>query len=62
MTAGAILLGFGLLFLTGTALLAFFWAARDGQFANLNDGAASIFDDEEPVGNKTDFFPSDSSQ
>lgn len=62
MTAGIILLGFGLLFLTGTALLAFFWAARNGQFTNLSSGAASIFDEEEPVGTKTDFFPANHRQ
>lgn len=47
----------GLLFLSGSALCAFYWAVKTGQFRNLRDGARSIFDEEEPVGEPTDCFP-----
>ena len=33
------------------------WAIRTGQFHGLREGAESIFDDDEPVGMQTDFFP-----
>lgn len=33
------------------------WAIRNGQFHGLKEGAESIFDDGEPVGVPTDFFP-----
>ncbi len=33
------------------------WAIRTGQFHGLREGAESIFDDDEPVGTPTDFFP-----
>lgn len=33
------------------------WAIRTGQFHGLREGAESIFDDDEPVGVPTDFFP-----
>ncbi|MCC7341733.1 MAG: cbb3-type cytochrome oxidase assembly protein CcoS [Bryobacterales bacterium] len=33
------------------------WAIRTGQFHGLREGAESIFDDGEPVGTPTDFFP-----
>lgn len=58
MTAGLILLVVGLFFVTGTGLVGFYWAAKNGQFCNLSDGAASIFDSEEPEGTPTDRFPS----
>lgn len=58
MTAGALLLIGGLVFLSGTALAAFYWAVKDGQLNNLPEGARSIFDDDEPVGTPTDKFPS----
>jgi len=58
MTAGALLLIGGLVFLSGTALAAFYWAVKDGQLNNLPEGARSIFDDDEPVGAPTDKFPS----
>lgn len=58
MTAGVILLTGGIVFLSGSALLAFFWAVKDGQLNNLPSGAQSIFDEDEPVGQPTDRFPS----
>ena len=33
------------------------WAIRTGQFDDFRAGAASIFDDEEPIGRITDSFP-----
>jgi hypothetical protein len=41
-----------------TAVLALAWAATTGQLARFQAGATSIFDDEEPVGQPTDAFPS----
>lgn len=43
--------------LCASALVALRWATRDGQFNQLQAGANSIFDDEEPVGRVTDAFP-----
>jgi hypothetical protein len=40
-----------------TALLALRWAFRSGEFKNLPKTALSIFDEDEPVGDQTDFFP-----
>jgi cbb3-type cytochrome oxidase maturation protein len=50
------LLSAGLLFFGGSTLAAFYWAARTGQFRNLEEGSRSIFDEEEPVGTATDVF------
>jgi len=53
-----IIIGFilaGLFF--ASALYAFHWASKNGQFHELEKGACSIFDDEEPLGKQTDFFP-----
>ena len=45
-----------LLFLGAAAAL--WWAYRNGQLTNLEEGARSIFDEEEePLGEQTDFFP-----
>lgn len=33
------------------------WAIKNGEFRDLRAGARSIFDDEEPIGKVTDFFP-----
>lgn len=54
-----ILVGFlsaSLFFLAGAAAL--FWAHRNGQLSNLEQGSRSIFDEDEPVGEITDSFPS----
>ena len=51
-----ILLAAGLIFFGGTTLAAFYWAAKTGQFRNLEDGAKSIFDEDEQVGTATDAF------
>lgn len=51
-----LLLAAGLVFFGGTTVLAFYWAARTGQFRNLEAGSRVIFDDDEPVGTATDAF------
>jgi cbb3-type cytochrome oxidase maturation protein len=43
--------------LTGTAVYALYWSSRHGQLRDFERGAASIFDQEEPVGQMTDHFP-----
>lgn len=55
-TAIYILLAAGLVFFGGTTLVAFYWAARTGQFRNLEAGSKVIFDEDEPVGTPTDAF------
>lgn len=51
-----ILLAAGLVFFGGSTLAAFYWAAKTGQFRNLEDGSKSIFDGDEPLGTATDTF------
>ena len=55
-TAVYLLLAAGLVFFGGTTLAAFYWAARTGQFRELEAGSRVIFDDDEPVGTATDAF------
>ncbi len=55
-------LAYGLLFvigllMSGSAICAFFWASKSGEFRDLDQQARSIFDDTEPEGVQTDFFP-----
>ena len=45
-----------------TALLALRWALRNGEFRNLKKSALLIFDEDEPVGQMTDFFPTNHSK
>lgn len=52
-----VIFGFACLFFLGAAL-ALNWAHRNGQLSNLEEGAKSIFDEDEPEGSQTDFFPS----
>jgi len=40
-----------------SAVYGLVWALRTGQMDDFRSGAASIFDDEEPVGMPTDGFP-----
>lgn len=40
-----------------TAIYAFSWASRDGQMRDFDRGATVIFDEDEPLGKQTDFFP-----
>jgi len=51
-----ILLAAGLVLFGGSTLAAFYWAAKSGQFRNLEAGSKSIFDQDEPVGTATDAF------
>ena len=57
MSAYAIILVSSFLFLTGSALLALRWALRNGQFEHAERAALLIFNEEEPVGELTDRFP-----
>ena len=40
-----------------SAVYALYWAVKTGQFREFEKGATEIFDDEEPQGRPTDFFP-----
>ena len=40
-----------------SAVCALFWALRTGQMDDFRAGALSIFDDDEPAGEVTDYFP-----
>ena len=42
---------------TTAAVLVFGWAARNGQFHDINRGARAVFDPDEPEGTTTDAFP-----
>jgi len=53
---------YGLLALIGllmsvSAIYAFFWAQKTGEFKDLDAQARSIFDPSEPEGVVSDFFP-----
>lgn len=54
----AILMVMGLI--AGSALAAFWWAAKHRQFEQVEEGSLTIFDADEPVGHITDRFPSSS--
>lgn len=43
--------------ITTSAVYALFWASKRGQLKDFEAGAASIFDENEPIGRPTDFFP-----
>ncbi len=43
--------------LSATLVWALWWALRGGQFSNFQRGAESIFDEDEPIGSRTDAFP-----
>lgn len=58
MTVVWILFICSVVLLPGTALLALRWAARHGEFNDLQRTALSIFDDDEPIGVMSDHFPS----
>jgi len=44
--------------LFASAVYALFWASKSGQLDNFEDGAKSIFTEEEPEGEVIDSFPS----
>lgn len=41
----------------GSGVYAFYWASRTGEFRDLEGQSRSIFDESEPEGVQTDFFP-----
>ena len=43
--------------LSGMAVYALYWSSKHGQLRDFERGAASIFDEQEPVGQMTDQFP-----
>jgi cbb3-type cytochrome oxidase maturation protein len=47
-----------ILLLGGSSVAALIWAVTSGQLSEFQKGATSIFDDDEPVGELTDAFPS----
>ncbi len=52
-----LLIGAGTALLTAGVLAFFHWAARDGQFRNVERGALTIFHGKELPGVRTDCFP-----
>ena len=57
MTFAYILMWGCMLVFGASAVWALVWAIKSGEFNNLEQGAASIFDHEEPIGVVTDAFP-----
>lgn len=49
------LVGGGIFF--AAAAFALHWSSKNGQLSNFEEGARSIFDEEEPEGQMTDHFP-----
>lgn len=47
----------GVLFFS-TGILVLYWCVKSGQMSDFEAGARSIFTEEEPEGEQTDFFPS----
>ena len=43
--------------ISASAVYALYWSSKHGQLRDFERGAASIFDDDEPVGRATDHFP-----
>jgi cbb3-type cytochrome oxidase maturation protein len=62
MEAGAVLIVLGVGLFAGSALVAFFWAAKDGQFEHLDMAPGVIFDEAEPAGEPGDCFPDERSR
>lgn len=40
-----------------SAICALYWSVKQGQLADFEEGAKSIFTEEEPLGEHTDSFP-----
>lgn len=60
MTTQYIVVSVMLVFMLGmgiSAVTALYWAARNGQFANMKENSKVIFDEAEEVGTITDAFP-----
>jgi cbb3-type cytochrome oxidase maturation protein len=43
--------------IVSSAVYAFFWATKNGEFRDLEGQSRSIFDASEPEGVQTDYFP-----
>lgn len=43
--------------ITASAVYALQWSSKNGQLRDFEKGAASIFDEKEPIGTPTDSFP-----
>lgn len=43
--------------ISGTAVYALHWSSKHGQLRDFERGATSIFDEQEPMGQMTDHFP-----
>lgn len=57
MTVAYILIWGCMLVFGSSAICALLWAIRNGHMSNLRSAANSIFDEQEPIGRQTDFFP-----
>lgn len=57
MTAYYVLVFGVLLGFFGSVIYALHWAVRHGQFSRFQEGADSIFDEDEPRGRLDDHFP-----
>ncbi len=57
MTLSFVLILLTLTGLTVSAVFFFGWAARSGQFRDLNAGAKTVFSPDEPEGKPSDSFP-----
>jgi cbb3-type cytochrome oxidase maturation protein len=57
MTVAYLLIFGTIALLSITVVVVFAWAIRTGQFADFQQGATSIFDEDEPLGEMTDWFP-----
>ena len=57
MTFAYILMWGCMLVFGASAVWALVWAIQSGEFNDIKGGAASIFDNEEPIGVITDAFP-----
>jgi len=45
-----------------SAVMVLVWALKHNQFRNLNQGARVIFDEEEPEGIHSDYFPGEAAK
>lgn len=46
----------GILFFS-TGIFVLYWCVKTGQMSDFEEGARSIFSEDEPEGEQTDFFP-----
>ncbi len=48
-----------ILLMGSSSVVALIWAVTSGQLSEFQNGATSIFDCDEPIGEMTDAFPTD---